>query len=130
MSAIAGKDAKVSFGGTDISTYVNKAGSSQVADKNEASTFGVTAKKYQAGLTDGTSPLEGPFDPAFHAIMAPKYGTEDTFVYQPAGTGSGLPRFTVQALLLQYDVESDVNGIATIKGSLQFNGEGVWDVNP
>jgi hypothetical protein len=130
MSAVAGKDAKVSLGGTDITVYVDKAGSNQTADKNDVSTFGVGSKKYAPGLKDGTGSLEGPFDATVHASIAPMLGTQVAYVYQPAGAASGLPRATVQVIVTGYDVESDVSGNATIKGTLQYTGDLVWDVNP
>lgn len=130
MSATPGKDAIVSLGGTDISTYVDKSGINQTADKNDVSTFGVSSKKYAPGLKDGSGQLEGPFDTAVHATLAPMLGTEQTYVYNPAGTASGKPRATVQVIVTGYDVENDVNGNATIKASLQCTGDLTWDVNP
>jgi hypothetical protein len=129
MAATHGKEAVVKYGGTDITAYVNKSGLAQTADKSETSTFGKNSKTYIPGLADGTIPLEGPFDPAVHAILAPLFNSENAFEFDPAGTTAGLPKATCQAILDSYDVSSDTSGVSTIKGSLQITGDVTWTTN-
>jgi hypothetical protein len=129
MSAIHGKNTKFSFGGNDLSAYLDKSGISQDGDNAEVTTFGANSKAYVPGLKDGTIPLEGPFDAAVHAILAPLFNTEGAFVYQPNGTTVGQPKATGNAILSSYEITSEVGDVEKIKGELQITGDVTWGVN-
>lgn len=131
MTAIHGSKAKVTFSGQDITLYLDKAGVSQKADTAETTTFTKTSKNYVPGLKDGSAAIEGPFDATVHAILAPLFGgAAAAYVYYPNGSVTGQPRATVQAILADYAVESDVNAIGKLTGTLQFTGDVVWDTAP
>lgn len=129
MGAVHGKNAKLSYGGTDITSYINKTGLSQSADKADVTTLGKNSKNYIPGLLDGTLPIEGPFDPAVHAILAPLLNTQNAVIFQPNGVTVGQPKATCNAILESYEVASEIGGASTIKGTLQISGDVVWGVN-
>ena len=110
----------------DISVYLTSTGLSRMADVAEVSTLGTTAKQYVVGLTDGTIPLEGPFDPTVDGYMSGLLGFETAVAYEfyPAGTpvGPTKPKYSGVCYLGSYDIETGVDDAGTWSGELQLNG--------
>lgn len=65
---IHGKDTKVHIGGYDLTSYLRTADTADTTDTAESSTFGDQAKRYIAGLSDGTFTAEGVYVKAIGAV--------------------------------------------------------------
>jgi hypothetical protein len=129
MAFTHGKDAKFSItdsGGTlrDITAYLSGAGLQRMADLAETGTLGATYKSFVAGLIDAKIPLEGFFDPTVDGYLAGILQVSKAFEYYPAGTpvGATKPKYTGNAILTSYEIDTNTGGAATISGSLQVDG--------
>lgn len=110
----------------DISTYLTSTGLQRLADMAETSTLGTTAKSYIPGMTDGTIPLEGNFDPTVDGYLSGVlgYSTALSFEYYPAGepVGATKPKYSGSCWLASYDIETGTDDKAGISGELQLTG--------
>jgi len=110
----------------DISSYLTSTGLSRMADMAETSALGTTAKTYIPGMTDGTIPLDGQFDPTIDGYLSPLLGFETplSWEYFPAGTPVGVtkPKYSGAAFLTSYDIETGTDDKAGISGELQLTG--------
>lgn len=110
----------------DISLYLTSAGLSRLADMAETSALGTTAKTYIPGMTDGTVPLEGAFDPVVDGYLAGVIGFETplAFEFYPAGepVGATKPKYSGVCHLTSYDIDTDTGDAARISGELQVTG--------
>jgi len=110
----------------DISSYLTSTGLSRMADMAETSALGTTAKTYIPGMTDGTIPLDGQFDPTIDGYLSPLLGFETplSWEYFPAGTPVGVtkPKYSGSAFLTSYDIETGTDDKAGISGELQLTG--------
>lgn len=127
MAKSHGKKARLSIQSaagvlTDISPYINDTGLARSVDTAEVTVLNVDDKSYVAGLRGATVPLNGFFDPTFDALMEGILGMERTFQYDPAGSTSGLPRYTGSMLVTAYETSTGTGGAASVTGSLQVTG--------
>jgi len=110
----------------DISTYLTSAGLQRMADMAETRVLGTTAKTYIPGMTDGTVPIEGPFDPTVDGYLAGVLGFETplAFEYYPAGSPVGVtkPKYSGSCHLTSYDIESGTDDAARWSGEVQITG--------
>lgn len=115
----------VSGTATFISQYLTSASLAQDADTAEVSGLTDTAKEYIKGLSDGTIPLEGSYDPTvddnLYTIFSGSAGTT-AFAYYPAGTASGAVKYSGTAILTKYEGKSDIGDAGKISGELQVTG--------
>jgi hypothetical protein len=115
-------------GGTlrDISAYLTSAGLQRLADMAETSVLGTTAKTYIPGMTDATIPIEGNFDATIDGYLAGVLGSETPleWEYYPAGepVGATKPKYSGQAFLTSYDIETGTDDKAGISGEVQVTG--------
>lgn len=112
---------------TDISAYITGISMPRSIDTAEVSVMGNTAKQYVTGLEDGTFSLDIKFDPVIDALLdGIKFGITGggtvSFRYDPAGSTTGLPRYSGECWLTGYEVGTDVGDAATISVSLQTTG--------
>lgn len=107
----------------DLSAFLNESGLPRSADTAEVTTGGNTAKKYIAGLKDGTVPIGGPYDATVDGYLDGILGVERNFVYRPAGTGAGLPEYTGAAILTSYEPASPVDDASSFSGEFQLTGD-------
>lgn len=109
---------------TNISTYVKDCSLAQSVDTPETSTFGNNSKTFITGLSSGTFSVSGLFDPTCNTVLAGIVGASATksFEYGPAGTGTGAPKFTGEAILTSYNVSSDVADAVQFSAEFQVSG--------
>lgn len=108
---------------TDVSAYLSSAGLSNVADVAEVSTLNSTAKQYIGGLKDGSFPLEGNFEPTADALLSGVLGgSADGFEYYPAGTATGMPKYTGNGFLVSYEITTPVDDAAKFSAEYQVTG--------
>ena len=120
----------------DISAYLDNVGVPQSADTLEVSVFGVTAKQYIGGMTDGdTISISGPYDVALHThitgMKAAQSAGTASFSYEwgPGGSVAAQAKVNGEAILVGYELSSGTGGRAEWSGSLQVTGivtNGTW----
>ena len=110
----------------NITAYLTSTGMSRMADTAEVSTLGNTAKAYIPGMTDGTIPLEGPFDPTVDGYMDGLVGFATLVAYEfyPNGTpvGPTKPKYAGVCLVTSYEISTSTDDAATWSGELQLSG--------
>ena len=127
MAFVHGKGTVITIDGKAMTGYANKVTFSREAEMHDTSTFGVNAKTYQAGLTDGTASMEGIYDNTAvngpRAVLEPLVGgAAVTMVYRPEGTASGRPTASVSVLVKSYEQENAVDDMISWSADLQFTG--------
>ena len=100
---------------TDITSYSTEVSFPTEVEAAETTVFGNGNKQYIPGLGDATVSVSGPFDPTVNTLFtalraAIIAGTvlSSSVEYGPAGTGSGAPKKTCEAILTSYEVTSSV----------------------
>ena len=97
-----------------------------MADAAEVSTLGNTAKAYIPGMTDGTIPLEGPFDATVDGWMDGLVGfaTLVAWEFYPAGSPVGVtkPKYSGNCLVTAYDITTGTDDAASWSGEVQLSG--------
>ena len=129
-----GKDAHFALDGTAaslvvISDTLNEITMPREIETAETTAFGQGDKTYITGLADATVSLSGMFDATVDTqingdIANLKSGSVATvsFEYGPAGSGSGNPKFTGEALITSYEIGSPVGDVITYSLELQVTG--------
>lgn len=107
---------------TNITAYVTECNFARVADTAETSTMGDSAKEYIPGMTDATFNLGGIFDATVDVILDAAVGVQRTFEYNPLGTGTGAPKYTVEAICTSYDPPSTISDAVKWQASFQCTG--------
>lgn len=97
----------LSFGGTNISSYVNQINLSTNADPVEVSTFGDVWRMFAIGMRTWELTFDGINDyaaSAIDSILWPLQATEVAIEVRPtnAAVGAGNPKFTGDVLFLGY----------------------------
>jgi len=88
-------------------------------------------KSYITGLTDATISLSGKFDATADSTLAAVLGQSATlsFEYGPAGSTSGLVKYSGEAIMTSYEVGATVGDVVTASVELQVTGaitRGTW----
>lgn len=121
-----GKNTKVYFANTDLTTYFNQGSVSQAVDMGDTTTFGASGKTYVAGLIDAKTTLSGLFDGTANAVdqvLAAALGVEDqTFTYMMEGGVVGRRCYCGQVDMASYQVNSPVADV--VSTSLEANADG------
>lgn len=119
---------------TAITAYLDEVTFPQTADNAETTTFGQGNVTRVAGLGDSKISLKGKWDGATGAAVqdqmiaatfaAQQAGTlaSVTFEYNPGGTATGMPKYTVEGLITSYEVSSPVKDVVAF--SLEADGTG------
>lgn len=127
MAFIHGKNTFISLDGDDLSSFVNSSEFTRTADSHDVTTYGVNAKRYQAGLTDATCTLEGIYDNGATGprdVIEPLIGGASvTLIRRPEGTGAGLPQDSVSVIVTSYVESSPVADMVTWSCELQCTGD-------
>ncbi|MBT9177503.1 MAG: hypothetical protein DDT20_01837 [Firmicutes bacterium] len=115
---------------TAISAFLTSVSLPFSVDTGETTTLGATAKTYLAGLEDATISLEGKFHATVDAhLNGIRRRADVAFVYGPAGSAAGSPRYSGTCMLTSYDVEGGVDDVATFSAELQVSSSvvrGTW----
>lgn len=109
----------------EITGYLSSASLDRARDTVETTVFGQNDKTYLPGLRDCTFSGEGKYDPALDDLLNQDAGdmaNTKTLQYDPQGTGAGLPRYTLEAWLTSYKIETSVDDVATLSFELQGTG--------
>lgn len=125
-----GKDTHVEIDAVDISTHTNNTEFNREGDSHDITTYKATttdtAHEFQGGLTQGTCTISGIYDTDVAAgprsVIEPLVGTVVPFIYQPEGTGTGLPQDAVDVLVTAYNETSPVADMITWTAELQLTG--------
>lgn len=114
---------------TAITAYTNDASWPQEIDATETTVFGTGVKTFIVGLAESKFSLGGLLDPTvdtlFTAVRAALIaGTvaTSTVEYSPAGTGTGNPKYTAEAILTSYEVSAGVGDANEWKAEYQITG--------
>ena len=133
MAFVHGKNTVVKLhigaGMVDISEYLSSFDPGFDCDTAEVTTFGKNSKVYIAGLKDGSSSGEGPWDAAMDATMNSAFGTEVDIEYGPAGSTAGLVKYSYSAICTSYSPNSSNDDKVGFSFDLQHTGDvtvGVW----
>jgi hypothetical protein len=128
MAAIHGKATTVLYNGYDISTYLNDISVSANVDTVETSTFGDTAKKYIAGLKDGSASFGGFWSTVageIDDILATTFAAGETtnvLTIAPAGTTLGNRGQMLAGIHTTYEVAGSIGDAVGITGEMQASG--------
>jgi hypothetical protein len=124
MPKLHGRHAVILIDGDDLTAYSNKHDFKRTADKHDVTVYGQDAHDYEGGLHDGEMTLEGFYDstamtgPA--AVLDPLLGTKVEVIRRPEGTGTGLPEWTVTALVGELTETQPVADYVTFSCPMQF----------
>lgn len=105
---------------TDISQYLTSVDYPDNVESHETTTFGKTRKTRIAGLGDGSVAIQGNWDPALDAILAPIKGLIGTYEYGPDGSAAGKIKYGGEVLCTSYQVQSPVGGQVTFSASFEM----------
>lgn len=125
MSAVHGIHSYVSFGGTDISVFLNDLTWGDEADTAETTTFTILDKTYVGGPRDHTVSASGLYDgdvDAVDDVLGGLEGTTGTLIYGPAGSTSGLKRRSATAILTKYETSGSTGDAVQISADFQISG--------
>lgn len=127
MAQVHGKGVVHSVDGRPMTGFSNKITFSREADKHDTTVFGLNAKRYQAGLRDGTASIEGLYDNAalgpgatFRPLVG---GAAVDLVYRPEGVGTGRPTATVSVIVTSYEEEAAADDMISWSVDLQFSSD-------
>jgi hypothetical protein len=74
------------------------------------STFGVTNRKYIAGLNDATLAVSGIWDPSLDAIFGdPTSNSPRAWTFGPAGSGTGAIKYSGDAIISSFEISGGVD---------------------
>lgn len=110
---------------TAITSYLSKASLERMRETAETTVFGNNDKTYVAGLKDATFSGEGNFDGALDLILSDDIGDNTntkTLQYDPQGSTSGLPRYSVECWITKYSIDTDIGDKGSCSFELQCTG--------
>lgn len=111
---------------TDISAYCDDVTLPRSIETAETTTFGVTggAKTYVTGLNDSTLSISGKFDSTVDAHLAGILGQEASvsFEYGPEGSTATYIKYTGEAIMTSYEVNSPIGDVITFSAEFQVTG--------
>jgi predicted secreted protein len=108
---------------TAISSFLSSVSFPFSVDTAEITALGAAAKSYLAGLEDATISLEGRFHATVDAhLNGIRRMSNISFVYGPAGSGAGAPRYSGTCMLTSYDISGGIDDVATFSAELQVIG--------
>jgi len=105
---------------TAITAFLSKSSLERMRETAETTVFGLNDKTYVAGLKEATFSGEGNFDGALDLILSDDIGdnaSTKTLQYDPQGSTTGLPRYSVECWITKYSIDTDIGD----KGSCSFD---------
>ena len=94
----------------------------QTIDTAEPTAFGSSNKSYIVGLKDTTISVSGIWDATVDGYISGTEPASRTFIYGPAGSGSGNVKYTGEAIMTNYSVSNPVGDVVTYSVDLQVTG--------
>jgi hypothetical protein len=127
-----GKDTVVKIGGDDLSAYTDSTEFNDETAMSKVTTYGRQRENYVSGLGDGTITIGGSYDYGVTgpgAILNPLKlsGATEPFIYQVAGTGTGLPQRLVDVKVKKFTTSSPVADKVAWSAELQMVGDEIND---
>jgi len=126
MAFSHGVKASMVVNSVDLSGYLKSTGLDGTIDTEDTTVLqpGVSApsKSYIPGLKDGSFSCEGPFDPTMDSSINSMLYTTVAFTYGPAGTTTGLPKYTGNVILNKYSIKTDSGSAASWSADFQVTG--------
>lgn len=130
MAVSHGKNAVVQLdngAGTlvSITAYLSKSSLERMRETAETTVFGLNDKTYIAGMKDATFSGEGNFDPPLDLILSDDIGDSvntKTLQFDPQGSTTGLPRYSVETWCTKYSMDTDIGGKGGCSFELQCTG--------
>ena len=119
---------------TSLTEYSDEIGFPMETEASETTVFGNGNKQYIPGLGDATVSISGKFDPAVNTLVAAVWAGQldgsilsSSVEFGPAGSTSGLPKYTAEAVLTSYEPSSSVGDPNTFSIEYQVTGGVVID---
>ena len=122
MAFISGKDSFFSVDGTDISSYVNQLSLSRDVNTLETTSFGSDQATFVVGVEGLSISGSATFDATADGVFAGLFdGSTVAFDYRPDNTSSQ-PKYTGNALVTNYTIDSSAGDLVSISFSLIVTG--------
>ena len=122
MAFISGKDSFFSVDGTDISSYVNQLSLSRDVNTLETTSFGSDQATFVVGIEGLSISGSATFDATADGVFAGLFdGSTVAFDYRPNNTSSA-PKYTGNALVTNYTIDSSATDLVSISFSLIVTG--------
>ncbi len=122
MAFNSGKDSFFSVDGTDISTYVNQLSLSRDVNTLETTSFGSDQASFVVGIEGLSISGSASFDATADGVMAGLFdGSVVAFEYRP-NNASSQPKYTGNALVTNYTIDSSATDLVSISFSLIVSG--------
>lgn len=111
-------------GGTsrNISDTLTSVDFPESIDTAETTAFGATSKSYVVGLRDATLSVSGIWDATVDGYFIGTEPASRTFIYGPAGNGSGNVKYTGECILTSFSVSNPVGDVVTYSADFQCTG--------
>ena len=122
MAFNSGKDSFFSVDGTDISSYVNQLSLSRDVNTLETTSFGSDQATFVVGIEGLSISGSANFDATADGVFAGLFdGSTVAFEYRP-NNSSGLPKYTGNALVTNYTIDSNATDLVSVSFSLIVTG--------
>ena len=122
MAFISGKDFFFSVDGTDISSYVNQLSLSRDINTLETTSFGSDQASFVVGIEGLSISGSATVDATADGVMAGLFdGSVVAFDYRP-NNASSQPKYTGNALVTNYTIDSSATDLVSISFSLIVSG--------
>jgi predicted secreted protein len=107
----------------DISNTLTSVDFPETIETAETTAFGSSAKSYIVGLKDASISVSGIWDATTDAtIMGGAEPASRSFVYGPAGSGTGAVKYSGEAIVTSYSISNPVGDVVTFSLDLQVTG--------
>lgn len=108
----------------DISASITDIKFPRNVDSVDTTTLGATSKAFQTTLTSNKITISGIWDSTTDGYLAGLLGfaTASAFVYGPAGSTSGLTKYSGSAFLLDYEIGAPVADVVKYTANFQITG--------
>lgn len=128
MAFVHGKSTYISVDGSDLSEFTDASELERSADIHDVTTYGKNAHVKAGGLLDGSGSLSGTYDNGVTgppAVLEPLIGQTVTIVRRAAGTGTGKPELTVDAVVASYTETNPVADMVKWSCKLELSDDAV-----
>ena len=107
----------------DISDTLTSVDFPETIETAETTAFGATSKSYIVGLRDATLSVSGIWDATVDGYFIGTEPASRSFIYGPAGDGSGNVKYSGEALLTSYSISNPVGDVVTFSADFQVTGD-------
>jgi hypothetical protein len=123
MAAVHGSNSYVSIDADVVGVYLDQASLQKMIDTAETTAFGDDDKEFIPGLRDSNLNISGHFDQTGDGFLADwDDGAVVSCIVGPQGNTAGQVRYTFNALLTNYTIDSPVSGRVSFSAALQRTG--------